>query len=171
VPIQTSLTYCHYSLNDTSLMDSGFMQLCRSRNIALINASPISMGLLMDRTPPDWHPANSEQREVCQKAVRYCKAQGVDISKIAVQFSLQNKEIATTLISTANYGRMLKNLEAVTVVLTQKERDCMNYIRSNIFRVAGNQSWEGVEVGAYWKLVGPQLMYDRLYAPSKVKDK
>lgn len=54
VGIDSSLSYCHYSLNDTTLESSGFVAFCKERNVALINASPISMGLLMERDPPDW---------------------------------------------------------------------------------------------------------------------
>jgi L-galactose dehydrogenase len=42
VGIDTSLSYCHYSLNDTSLISSGFVDFCEQRGMALINASPIS---------------------------------------------------------------------------------------------------------------------------------
>ena len=37
VPIDTALSYCHYSLNDSSLEDS--LQLYKDHNIGLINAS------------------------------------------------------------------------------------------------------------------------------------
>ena len=31
VGIDTSLSYCHYSLNDSSLADGGFIELCASK--------------------------------------------------------------------------------------------------------------------------------------------
>ena len=65
--IDTSLSYCHYSLNDTSLLASGFIDFCASRGMALINASPISMGLLMDRDPPDWHPRAPPPRRCARR--------------------------------------------------------------------------------------------------------
>ena len=34
VPIDTSLSYCHFALNDTSLVSSGFVDFCTARNIA-----------------------------------------------------------------------------------------------------------------------------------------
>ena len=46
IAVDTSLSYCHYALNDTSLVSSGFLDFCTARDIALINASPISMGPL-----------------------------------------------------------------------------------------------------------------------------
>ena len=44
---------------------------CTARNIALINASPISMGLLMDRDPPSWHPATPATKTLCKQAATY----------------------------------------------------------------------------------------------------
>ena len=34
VAIDTSLSYCHFALNDTSLVSSGFVDFCTARNIA-----------------------------------------------------------------------------------------------------------------------------------------
>jgi hypothetical protein len=96
----------------------------------LINASAISMGLLSDRGPPKWHPATDAIKHTCQQAAAYCKSQvslrrlwappgvrpgangsithrgvqGVDLSKLALHFSLANPKIPTTLVSTANPG-------------------------------------------------------------------
>ena len=121
VKVDTSLSYCHYSLNDTSLVSSGFVDFCEQRGIALINASPISMGLLMDRDPPDWHPATDAAKAVCRQAVAYCRQEGVDISKLALHFTLRNERIATTLISSTSVQRMGANLAAVNATLSEKE--------------------------------------------------
>jgi len=106
IKIDTSLVYCHYSINDTTLISSGFLDFCNQRGIALINASPIAMGLLMDRDPPDWHPASQETKALCKQAVAYCKSKGVDISKLALHFTLREESIATTLISSTSLTRM-----------------------------------------------------------------
>ena len=71
IAVDTSLSYCHYALNDTSLVSSGFLDFCKARDIALINASPISMGLLMDRDPPSWHPATPATKTLCKQAAIY----------------------------------------------------------------------------------------------------
>src|SRR5690606_22167587 len=47
------LSYCHYSLNDTSLLSR--LPLFKDKKIGLINASPLSMGLLSSRQVADWH--------------------------------------------------------------------------------------------------------------------
>ena len=53
--IDTILTYCRCTLVDQSLLE--VLQFFKDRNIGVINASPVSMGLLSSRGPPAWHPA------------------------------------------------------------------------------------------------------------------
>ena len=60
VPIDSILTYCRYSLNDTSLLS--LLDFLVEKGIGIVNASPISMGLLSHRGPPEWHPATEEIR-------------------------------------------------------------------------------------------------------------
>ena len=101
------LSYCHYSLNDTSLL--GLLPELEARGIGLVNASPLSMGLLSLRGAPGWHPAPPELKAVCRKAAEFCAARGTDIAKLAVQFSTANERIPTTLVSTANPDNIAKN--------------------------------------------------------------
>ena len=140
VAINTSLSYCHYSLNDTSLVSSGFVDFCAERNIALINASPISMGLLMERDPPSWHPAAAATKALCVEAVKHCKSQGVDISKIAQAFTLAEERISTTLVSTTNVVRLRKNIDAASrsAALDEVEAAALAHVRERIFQPAGD---------------------------------
>mgnify|MGYP001473398365 CR=1 FL=1 len=109
VEVDSIISYCHYSLNDTSLL--GLLPLLEANGIGLVNASPLSMGLLGTRGAPDWHPASPEIKEACLKAARFCAEQGADIAKLAVQFSTANERIPTTLVSTANPANIRKNAE------------------------------------------------------------
>lgn len=103
------LSYCHYSLNDTSLLE--LLPLLARNNIGLINASPLSMGLLNTRPVADWHPASPEIIAVCKKAADYCASIGADIAKLAVQYATANERIPTTLVSTASPDNIRKNIE------------------------------------------------------------
>ena len=59
----------------------------------MINASPLSMGLLSERGVPAWHPAPKPLVDVC-----------------AMQFSVSNPKVATTLFSTTNPENVKKNI-------------------------------------------------------------
>lgn len=50
-----------------------FICFIQEKNLAVINAAFMGMGLLTNRGPPDWHPAGQEIKDTCLKAVQYCK--------------------------------------------------------------------------------------------------
>jgi len=56
------------------------------------------------------------------------KDHGVDISKLALHFTLEIEDIPTTLVSTASIENLQKNIDAVSQKLTDIERNCMDYI-------------------------------------------
>lgn len=103
------LSYCHYSLNDTSLLTR--IPFLKEKKIGVINASPLSMGLLSSRELASWHPASEEIKKICKQAAEYCESQGEDLAKLAIQFSTQNPLIPTTLVSTASSSNILKNIK------------------------------------------------------------
>lgn len=107
IEVDAILSYCHYSLNDTSLL--GLLPLLKEKGIGLVNASPLSMGLLSTRETADWHPAGSELKAACKQAAEYCASRGMDITKLAVQYSTEHEGIPTTLVSTANPANIIKN--------------------------------------------------------------
>lgn len=123
--VESVLNFCHYTLNDDKLVD--FLDFFESRGVGVINASPLSMGLLSQRGIPDWHPAPSSLVEACRRAAEYCKKEGYPIEKLAIQFSVSNPRIASTLFSSANPENVLKNIryveEPVDMALIEKVRD------------------------------------------------
>lgn len=106
--VECVLNFCHYSLNDDKLAD--FLDFFEEKGLGVINASPLSMGLLTRRGIPEWHPAPKPLVEACRKAVRYCTEQGYPIEKLAIQFAVSNPRIPTTLFSSANPQSILKNV-------------------------------------------------------------
>jgi len=106
--VETILSFCHYELNDTSL--ESLIPYLKPRKIGIINASPTGMGLLTERGAPGWHPASQEIQAGCRRAVDYCRQRGINIVELAIQFSISNPDIATTLVGTANSQNMLDNI-------------------------------------------------------------
>lgn len=94
------LSYCRYSLNDTALLD--LIPYLQGRGVGIINASPLSMRLLSDLGPPEWHPAPHDVKQRCAAAAAFCRESGIRIEQLAVQFSVSNPDIATTLVGTAS---------------------------------------------------------------------
>ena len=111
--VESILCFCHYSLNDDMLLD--YLDFFESHGIGVINASPLSMGLLSDRGTPEWHPAPQPLKDACHRAAEYCCSKDYPIEKLAMQFSTSlNPRIATTLFSSANPKNVLKNINYVS---------------------------------------------------------
>ncbi|WP_100407719.1 aldo/keto reductase [Bacillus solitudinis] len=112
------LSYCHYSLNDTSL--TSLIPTLEKKDVGLINASPLSMGLLSTRGVPDWHPADEEIKNACKQALEFCERNGENLSKLAIQYSVMNERIPTTLVSTASIENIKRNIEWVTQPINEE---------------------------------------------------
>ena len=109
--VESVLNFCHYCLNDDKLVD--FLDFFEENGVGVISASPFSMGLLTECGVPEWHPAPKPLVEACVKAAEHCKAKGYPIEKLAMQFSIQNDRIASTLFSTTRPENLLKNIEYI----------------------------------------------------------
>ena len=106
--IESVLNFCHYCLNDDKLAD--YLDYFEEKGVGVINASPLSMGLLSERGVPDWHPAPRPLVEACAKAARHCAAKGYPIEQLAVQYAVSNPRIASTLFSSANPENVKRNI-------------------------------------------------------------
>jgi len=149
VKIDTVLTYCRGSMNDNALKD--WMPYFKERGVGVINASPISMGLLSHRGPPAWHPAKSNIKEACAQAAKYCEEQGVDISRLGLRFTLDHEDYPTTLVSTASLENLKKNLQCVYNPLTEQEKTVLQEVMDRYMRPLNNDHWEGEELREYKK--------------------
>lgn len=109
--LDTILSYCHYELNDTALLD--ILPRMEEAGLGVINASPIGMGLLSSRGCPDWHPAPAQVKQICAEAARHCAERGSNIIKLAVQFAAAEPRISTTLVGSANPKNIENNIKWV----------------------------------------------------------
>jgi L-galactose dehydrogenase len=105
------LSYCHYSLNNTSLL--GLIPYLKARGVGIMNASPFSERLLTRQLLPAWHHAPPVLREYCRRAVQHCDCKSVDIASLAIQFCVDNPDITTTVAGTANPSNMANILKWV----------------------------------------------------------
>lgn len=106
--VDVVLSYCHYGINDSTLED--LIPYLKSKGVAVISASPLAMGLLTHNGPPDWHPASPELKNACKAAAEHCKSKGKNISKLAMQYSLKNNDIATILVGMNSISQVEENI-------------------------------------------------------------
>ena len=67
-----------------------------------MNAGPFSARLLTNAPLPKWLKEPENVKAAARKAAEHCAKKGVDIAKLALQFSIANPDIATTIAGSAN---------------------------------------------------------------------
>jgi aryl-alcohol dehydrogenase-like predicted oxidoreductase len=106
--------------------------------VGVINASPLSMGMLSERGAPDWHPASAQLKERAREAAAFCKSKQYPIEKLAIQFSLGNPAIPTTLVSTASPAIIAQNIAWAG---TAPDEEMLAAVRE-ILRPVQGETWE-----------------------------
>jgi len=95
------LNYNQYTLQNTRFADETIPHL-KSKGIGIMNAGPFSARLLTNAPLPAWLKEPENVRSAARRAAEHCAAKGTDIAKLALQFSLANADIATTVTGSAN---------------------------------------------------------------------
>jgi L-galactose dehydrogenase len=95
------LNYNQYTLQNTRFADETVPWLVE-RGIGVMNAGPFSARLLTDAALPVWLKEPESVKEAARRAAAACRARGTPIAKLALQFSLENPAIATTIAGSAN---------------------------------------------------------------------
>jgi aryl-alcohol dehydrogenase-like predicted oxidoreductase len=95
------LSYNQYTLQNTRLADDLIPEL-KAKGVGIMSAGPFSARLLTNAPLPKWLKEPEAVKAAAAKAAAHCAAKGVDIAKLALQFSLANPDITTTIAGSAN---------------------------------------------------------------------
>jgi aryl-alcohol dehydrogenase-like predicted oxidoreductase len=95
------LSYNQYTLQNTRFADETIPYL-KAKGIGALNAGPFSARLLTNAPLPTWLKEPDEVKTAARRAAEVCAKKGVDIAKLALQFSLANPDITTTIAGSAN---------------------------------------------------------------------
>jgi L-galactose dehydrogenase len=85
------LSYNQYTLQNTRFADETVPYL-KAKGIGVMNAGPFSARLLTNAPLPVWLKEPEEVKAAARKAAEHCASKGVDIAKLALQFSLANPD-------------------------------------------------------------------------------
>jgi len=105
--IDCVLSYNQYTLQNTTFADKLIPRL-KDKNIGAINAGPFSARLLTNAELPAWLKEPEEVKQAARAAAKLCADNGVDIAQLALQFSCENPEIASTVAGSANPNNVAK---------------------------------------------------------------
>ncbi|XP_057967681.1 L-galactose dehydrogenase [Malania oleifera] len=137
--VDVILSYCHYSINDSALND--LLPYLKSKGVGVISASPLAMGLLTESGPPEWHPASPELKSACQAAAAHCREKGKNISKLAMQYSLANKDISSVLVGMNSIRQVKENVAAATeLAMLGQDEETLSEVEA-ILKPVKNDTW------------------------------
>lgn len=105
------ITYANYTLQSTAFEE--MLPLMEQHNVGILNASPLSLGLLTPQGPQAWHLGSAELKAKCREAAAWCASQGIDIAELGMRFAMANPRIHTTLTGAKTPEEVLKNLDSV----------------------------------------------------------
>jgi aryl-alcohol dehydrogenase-like predicted oxidoreductase len=95
------LSYNQYTLQNTRFADETLPYL-KAKAIGALNAGPFSARLLTNAPLPAWLKEPESVKAAARAAAAHCAARGLDLAKLALQFSCAHPDIATTIAGSAN---------------------------------------------------------------------
>src|SRR4029077_19611545 len=101
------LNYNQYTLQNTRFADETISYL-KAKGIGIMNAGPFSARLLTNAPLPKWLKEPEAVKAAARQAAELCARRGVDIAKLALQFSVANPDITTTIAGSANPSNIRK---------------------------------------------------------------
>ncbi|KAB1211823.1 L-galactose dehydrogenase [Morella rubra] len=135
--VDVILSYCHYSINDSTLED--LLPYLKSKGVGIITASPLAMGLLTGVVPPDWHPASSE---------------------LKVFYSLDNEKRARMAKEVAKFSSYVRQLvmQKAELIHQLKSQGCLGIEEDIYVSKEEDFNWSFLIVLYLNILVGPLLI-------------
>jgi len=101
------LSYNQYTLQNSRLADE-LVPYLKGKGVGIMNAGPFSARLLTNASLPAWLKEPDTVLRAAQKAREHCASKGVDIAQLALQFSISNPDITTTIAGSANPDNIRK---------------------------------------------------------------
>ena len=95
------LSYNQYTLQNTRFADETIPYL-KAKGVGVMNAGPFSARLLTNATLPPWLKEPESVKTAARNAAALCASRGIDIAQLALQFSIANPDITTTVSGSAN---------------------------------------------------------------------
>ena len=95
------LSYNQYTLQNTRFADE-MVPYLKAKGVGVMNAGPFSARLLTNAPLPAWLKEPESVKAAARAAAALCANRGSDIAKLALQFSIEHPDIATTVSGSAN---------------------------------------------------------------------
>ncbi len=107
------MTYCQWNLQNDRAR-SELLPVATKHGAAILNASPLGMGLFAPHGTPPWHPAPRHVHESCQAVVRFLESAGVSPARFALRYCLDQSAVLCTVLGAGRPAELQENLKALS---------------------------------------------------------
>ncbi len=135
------LTYNDYHPIRTTALTQGLLELAKQHDVGVINGSPLAHGLLNGVDPQVVNASRNmrwgeQEVAAAQRLYDWCRANGVPMLAVVLQFCLRQPLIDCTLTGAKTASELAQNLEAVQTPMPEwvwSQLDDMNLSPVTIF--------------------------------------
>lgn len=147
-------TYSHQTLLNSALADRYLVEFEKAGVKQVINAAPLSMGILTTQGGPDWHPFRHENGgeifKATREAVKLCQEQGTTLEAVASDFGYRpvhhsNGNLVPVVIGCKDLSEVHRTLESYARVTYDRvdSRDLQEKVRELfVNRGVAGYSWQ-----------------------------
>lgn len=122
--VDAVLTFLDYTPLRTTAADT-LLPLAQARDVGVINGSPLAMGLLSGANPdellrsgPAWAaPQYARDIAAARRLWRWAREHDLDLQAVALQLSIREPRIATTIVGAKSADEVRQNLRAAAMSL------------------------------------------------------
>ena len=137
------ISYAHFNLQNQQLL-TDLLPLAEQHGVGVLNASPLSLGLLTNQGPQSWHPASDYIKLACKKAAELCQSRGADIAFLGMQYCFAETRIPSTITGTARKEELAVNLRAMSEPIdTELLADVLKILESVKDKMWASGNWPG----------------------------
>ncbi|MEM8713205.1 MAG: aldo/keto reductase [Planctomycetota bacterium] len=129
-PVDAVLSYARYDLTSDELKQV-LLDDAEERGVAVLNASPLHMGLLANpQHAREIAAADRATGEAASRAFTIAERAGVTLPRLALEFASEEPRIACTLVGCANIDELRANVASFGAAPTELEARCIADIRA-----------------------------------------
>ena len=133
--VDTCICHNHHMLSDNRVNE--LIPVAQKTNTGIIGASPFGMGLLTEKGPSPWHPADKADLAIFKKAVQLCRDHNTTIEQVAVQYTFSYQNVPVTLVGARNKSEIEQSVEWSNQA---PERDLVDSIK-DVLKPVYNKDW------------------------------
>ncbi|KAL1409991.1 hypothetical protein Q8F55_003991 [Vanrija albida] len=162
-PLDLVQSYSHQTLQNSALGDGYLAALNDSARVAqVVNAAPLSMGLLTRSGGPEWHPARSVPKlhPAVAEAAELAAARGTSIEAVSIAFGYKELQqadgaVVPVVVGCTNLAQLHQTLQTFHDINSgaDAERDAVAAEVVELFKQRGvhNYSWQSPGPGSFDK--------------------